>query len=157
MDSGFATMVTQEQLQRILTNIAPVPEGVPPIPGTGNMASRDDHQHPRLSSGTVSALGSNGEITIPFTRTFATMPVVICTLIEAADSQPVVFKVKSWVQDAQGVYTGCIIKGYRSTTLPAMGGVTLITGIVTLLSNMNIFGGTTAGAQFCCFAIQASN
>lgn len=157
MDSGFATMVTQEQLRAILTNIPPVAEGVAPVPGTGTMASRDDHMHPRLSSGTIATLGSNGEVAITFTRTFLTTPVVICTLIELADSQPVVFKVKSWTQDGQGAYTGCVIKGYRSTTLPAMGGVALVTGLVTLLSSLNIFGGTTSGAQFCCFAIQPSN
>lgn len=157
MDSGFATLVTQEQLRAILTNIPPVAEGVAPVPGTGTMASRDDHMHPRLSSATVSTLDSTGAATVMFTRLFTTTPCVQCLLVEATDSQPVIFKVQSWVKDASGNFTGCVLKGYRSSILPSLSGILLIGPLLTALANYNVFGGSAANAQFCCLAIQASN
>lgn len=148
--------VSMVQLQALLSNNAPPAETVSPAAGAGGMASRDDHKHPRLSSATVATLNASGEATVTFTRLFAAMPVVICTLYEAADNQPVVFKVKSWTQDANGNYTGCTVKGARSATLPAMAGLTLVTGVISALANFNVFGGSAAGAQFCCLALQPS-
>lgn len=157
MDAGIGVAITQEQLQQILTNIAPSSEAVAAGPGTGNMASRDDHKHPRLSSATVSTLNASSEATLSFSRAFTTVPCVQCLLIEAADNQPVVFKVKSWVQDAQNNYTGCVIRGYRSSILPSLSGILLIGPLISSLANYNVFGGSASGAQFCCLAIQPSN
>lgn len=157
MDSGFATSVTQEQLRNILTNTAPVAEGVSPQPGMGTMASRDDHMHPRLSSATVGTLDSNARATVTFTRAFTNTPCVQCLLVENADAQPVVFKVESWVKDANGNFTGCVLRGYRSSVLPALSGVLLIGPVISALANYNVFGGSAANAQFCCLAIQPSN
>lgn len=156
MMRASSSAVSMAQLQTLLSNNAPPAETVSPAAGAGGMASRDDHKHPRLSSATVSTLNASGEAVIAFTRLFAAMPVVICTLYEAADSQPIVFKVKTWAQDGNGNYTGCTIKGYRSATLPAMSGLTLVTSLVTALGNFNVFGGSAAGAQFCCLALQPS-
>jgi hypothetical protein len=121
------------------------------------MASRDDHKHPRLSSATVQTLDANGEAVVAFTRSFAALPAVTCLLYESSDAQPVVFKVKAWTRDAQNNYTGCTIKGVRSSILPSLSGVTLLTGLIAALANFNVFGGSAAGAQFCCLAIQPSN
>lgn len=156
VDSGFATQVTKEQLQSILTDANPAPEKTTPTPGTGNLASRDDHVHPRLSSATIVTINASNEATVTFTRTFTARPVVIPTLIESADNQPVVFKVKNYTQDAQNNYTGCVIKAYRSQTLPAMGSVTLLGTLTGMLSSYNVFGGSVAGAEVSCFAIQPS-
>jgi len=120
------------------------------------MAARDDHKHPRISSATVGVLGANGEATVVFTRSFPVIPAVACLLFESADSQPVIFKVKTWARDAQLNYTGCVIKGYRSATLPSMSGVVLVTGVIAALSNFNVFSGNANGAQFCCLAILPS-
>jgi hypothetical protein len=155
MDSGFATMVTQEQLRQILTNNAPVAEGVAPVSGTGTMASRDDHMHPRLSSATVSSLDANAKATVTFTRSFTSTPCVQCLLVEAADGQPVIFKVESWVMTGP-LFTGCVLKGYRSSVLPALSGILLIGPLISTLANYNVFGGSAANAQFCCLAIQPS-
>jgi hypothetical protein len=157
MDSGFGGAPTMAQLQTLLSNGAPPPEANVPAAGTGGMAARDDHKHPRLSSATVQSLDANGEAAITFTRAFAAMPAVICLLYEASDAQPVVFKVKAWTKDAQGNYTGCTIKGYRSSILPALSGIALLTGLITALANYNVFGGSAAGAQFCCLAVQPSS
>lgn len=155
--SSASSAPSMAQLQALLSNATPPGEAVTPVPGSGGMASRDDHKHPRLSSATVQSLNASGEAVITFTRTFSSMPVVICLLYETADNQPVVFKVKSWTQDAQNNYTGCTIKGSRASLLPALSGITLLAGLITALANFNVFGGSAAGAQFCCLAIQPSN
>lgn len=155
-DSGFATMVTMEQLRQILTNTPPVREGVTPDPGMGLSASRDDHIHPRLSSATVGTLDANARATVTFTRTFAQTPCVQCLLVEASDNQPVVFKVESWVMNGP-LYAGCVLRGYRSSVLPALSGILLIGPLISALANYNVFGGSAANAQFCCLAIQPSN
>jgi hypothetical protein len=157
MDSGIGVAVTLSTLQQLLTNIDPAPEAVAAMPGTGQMASRDDHKHARLSSATVSTLNASSEATVSFSRTFAAVPCVQCMLVEAADNQPVVFKVKQWVQDAQSNYIGCIVRGYRSSILPSLSGVLLIGPLISALANFNVFGGSASGAQFCCLAIQPSN
>jgi hypothetical protein len=156
MDSGFATSVTIEQLRAILTNTPPAAEGVAPVVGAGSSASRDDHIHPRLSSATVSSLDSTAHATVMFTRTFTTTPCVQCLLVETPDGQPVIFKVESWVMNG-ALYSGCVLKGYRSSILPSLSGILLIGPLLTALANYNVFGGSAANAQFCCLAIQASN
>ena len=156
MDSGFATNVTDEQLRRLLTNSPPVREGVTPDVGVGQTASRDDHIHPRLSSATVAQLDGNARATVTFTRSFTTTPCVQCLLVEGADSQPVVFKVESWVMTG-ALFTGCVLRGYRSSVLPALSGILLVGPLISALANYNVFGGSAANAQFCCLAIQPSN
>lgn len=138
------------QLQALLSNNPPPSETVASAPGAGSMAARDDHKHPRLSSATVSVLGANGEVAIVFTREFTAMPAVTCLLVEAADNQPVVFKVKNWTMNGPN-YAGCVIKGYRMQTLPSV--LTLLTQLISF----NIAGGVAVGAQFCCLAIQPSS
>lgn len=156
MDSGFSTPVSMATLQALLSNDPPPSETVSPLAGAGGMASREDHRHPRLSSATIQTLNASSEATITFSRTFSTMPAVVCLLYEASDSQPVVFKVKSWTQDAQGNYTGCVIRGFRSSILPSLSGILLIGPLISALASFNVFGGSAAGAQFCCLAIQPS-
>ncbi len=138
------------QLQALLSNNEPPSETVAPAPGAGGLAARDDHKHPRLSSATVNVLGANGEVAIMFTREFSAMPAVTCLLVENADNQPVVFKVKSWTMNDQN-YAGCVIKGYRMQTLPS------VLTLLTQLLSFNVVGGVAVGAQFCCLAIQPSS
>ena len=157
-DFGFGgSAPTMAQLQAILTNTVPAPEAVTPEAGAGSRAARDDHQHPRLTSATVQALDANGVATVSFTRTFAALPAVTCLLYEASNAQPVVFKVKSWVQDANNNYIGCVVQGARASLLPALSGIALLTGIITALANYHVFGGSAASAQFCCIALQPSS
>lgn len=156
MDVGFGGAPTMAQLQAILTTAAPVPEAVAPAVGSGQRAARDDHKHERLTSATVQVLDTNGAATVTFTRSFASLPAVTCLLYEASAAQPVVFKVKDWVKDAGGNYIGCNVMGYRASILPALSGIGLLTGLVSALANYNVFGGSAAGAQFCCIALQPS-
>jgi hypothetical protein len=134
-----------------LTSQTPSPEGVAPSIGAASAAARGDHVHQRLSSTTVQVLGAGGDVQIDFTRLFATMPGVICTAYKPTDNLPVTFEVKSWIQDGQNNYTGCIIHGSKAQTLPA------VIALLGTLVNYNVFGGSAVGTQFSCVAIQASN
>lgn len=128
----------------------PKAEGGIATPGEVPEIPRQDHQHPRLTSTANGTLNAQGEATITFTRVFATKPSVITLYVEAADGQPVVFKVKSWAQNGQGGYTGCVIKGYRSQTIP--------TNLVTLLLGgvFNLFNGSASGVEYTLVAVTPS-
>lgn len=139
-----------------LSNQDPAAEKVTPAPGSGDQGARADHVHPRLTSATVQNLNASGEVQVMFTRSFAGIPAVTCLLYEATTAQPVVFKVKDWVRDGDA-YTGCIIQGVRASVLPALSGILLLGPLITALANFNVFGGSAAGAQFCCIALQPSN
>lgn len=132
------------------SDMMPLSEAGSPNSGTDIRLSRTDHVHPRLTSTSSGVLGANGEASITFTRTFANKPAVVMTYVEAADGQPVVIKVKSWTQDAQNNYTGCVIKGYRSSTIP--------TNLVTLLLGgvFNIFAGSVTGVEYSLTALAKS-
>lgn len=157
MDFFLGGAPSMAQLAAILGNDAPPPEAVAAKSGAAALAAREDHQHPRLTSATVQALDAQGVATVMFTRAFASLPAVTCLLYEATTAQPVVFKVKGWVQDPQtNAYTGCIVQGYRASILPALSGIALLTGLITALASYNVFGGSASGAQFCCIALQPS-
>ena len=140
-----------------LATTAPPAETVSGAVGAGSAAARDNHTHPRLTSTTVQVLGAGGDVMINFTRSFATMPGVVCTAYKPTDNLPVTFEVKSWVQDAQNNYTGCVIHGGKAQTLPNVSNVILLTNLVAALNQFNPFSGDATGTQFSCVAIQASN
>lgn len=139
-----------------LSNDLPAPEKTDPVSGSADQGARSDHVHPRPSSATIQSLGTDGVAQVMFTRSFSGLPAVTCLLYEASAGQPVVFKVRDWVQDANGAYVGCNIQGCRSSILPSLSGILLIGPLLTALGNFNVFGGSAAGAQFCCIALQPS-
>lgn len=132
-----------------LADMLPLSEAGTARSGSEGLATRADHQHPRLTSATTGVLNASGEATVVFTRTFPTKPSVSILYSETADGQPVVFKVKSWVQTGSD-YTGCVIKGYRSTTVP-QNLATLLLGAV-----FNLFAGSASGVEYSLIAVQAS-
>jgi len=156
VDTGFGGQVNAAQLQAVLGDQLPAPEAVAPKAGAAVLASRTDHTHPRLTSTTVQTLGSGGDVPIAFTRSFPTMPGVVCTAYKASDSLPVSFEVKSWVMDGTN-YVGCVVHGNKAQALPALTGIVLLLNLIPLLANFNPFAGDAAGTQFSCIAIQASN
>lgn len=133
----------------ILTTTPPPAEANTATAGTMGQAARPDHVHPRLSSASSGTLNASGEATVNFTRTFPTKPSVTLTYAEAADGQPVVFKVKSWIMNGSD-YTGCVIKGYRAQSIP--------TNLVTLLLGgvFNLFAASASGVDYSIIAVQAS-
>jgi len=71
------------------------------------------------------------------------------------------------VYGANCVYTGAIVKGFRSQPLPSQSQLsvaTLLTGVVTslnglasLITGYNVFGGSAAGSQVSVVAIMRSD
>lgn len=147
------SLVDQPPIQ--LATMVPAPEATTASAGTIAQAARPDHVHPRLTSATSGVLNASGEATVNFTRSFASKPSVTLTYAEAADGQPVVFKVKSWLGVGgtawvSGDYTGCVIKGYRAQSIP--------TNLVTLLLGgvFNLFAASASGVDYSIIAVQAS-
>lgn len=184
--SGLAISpgASQAQIDALAQQIAgkanadalPLPANTPPMPektggatgGTQTRYALEDHQHPRLTSTTYAILAADGTATVPFTRTFVNKPGLNMTETDAAGKQPLVCSVQSWVQDANGAYTGCVIKGQRAQMLPTInplsGVLTLLTavvsgvnGIVGQLTNYNVFGGTVTGASVSVIAVARSD
>lgn len=157
-DSGFGgSGPTNEQLQSILATTPPVVEGTTPAVGKGDKASRDDHVHARLTSSTVQTLAAGGNATVTFTRSFSSMPGVICTAYKPNDNLPVSFEVSSWIQDGNGNYNGCVIHGSKAQQLPVLTSILLLGNLTTALTGFNPYAGSAVGTQFSCVAIQVSN
>ena len=151
MDAGFGVQLTAEQLQALLLGNAPPPsETVAGAAGAGVQASRMDHQHPRLTSVTSHVTDASGEFTVSFTRSFTQAPGIGCTYVEVADNQPLLFKVKSWTQDAQNNYIGCVIKAYRAQTIPQNLATLLLGGV------FNLFQGNASNITCSCIAVARS-
>lgn len=139
-----------QNLRAMLSDQAPVREATTAVAGAQGLASRGDHQHPRLTSASWGTTNASGEVTFAFTRSFATKPSIDFTYEENADAQPVVFKVKAWQTDGSGNYTGATAKGYRFQTLPSS--LTLITQLLNFSVTIN----APSGLQVSCIALQQS-
>ena len=157
-----------------ITALIPTPEASVPLTestsgSAGNNANKFSmagHSHPRLTSTTLTTLAADGTATVNFTRTFINKPGVVMTEVEPIASQPLVLVVISYIQTG-GVYTGAVIKGYRSQALPSQNQLSvasLLTGVITgvnslasSLTGFNVFGGTTTGAQVSVVAIARSD
>lgn len=139
---------------------------------TGGSAGTDDskyaqqgHSHPRLTSSTKTVLTTDGTATVTFTRTFSAQPCVVLTEVNATSNQPLVLVVQSFIM-TNGLYSGCVLRGYRSNQLPTLGQISVtsllasvITGInaiASALTGFNVFGGSAVGAQVSVVAIASS-
>jgi hypothetical protein len=111
----------------------------------------------RLTSTTSHTVGAGGLTTVTFTRSFDLFPGCTGLRVEASDSAGAVeFSVKSWIQDANGKYTGCVVRAKRQQLLPGMSGLTLVTAVISALANFDVFGGSAVGTQFTWIAVQRS-
>lgn len=120
------------------------------VGATSDRFARADHQHPRLTSATIATLDGANTATVNFTRTFAVEPSIDLTPIAPGGTQPVILQVDSWIQDGGGLYTGCVIRGYRMNTLPAT--ITLLTALV----NFSVSSGSASGVRVSVIALQNS-
>lgn len=151
----------------VLSDNVPAPENRTPAAGMMPKASRGDHVHERLTATSGGTLGASGEATITFTRSFATKPACTCLLVEAGNTQPVIFRVKSWVITG-GLYTGCVLKGERLSLLPVLPQAMGLTGLLlntvgtvlntttAALTGFNVASGNAVGAEYSFIAIQSS-
>lgn len=114
----------------------------------------EDHQHPRLTSTTLATVASGSTVTVTFTRSFTNKPGMVMTEIEGdatGSAQPAIFKVQSWTQDANSLYTGAVIKVWRAQVIP-QNLATLLLGAI-----FSIFGASVVGTQFSVIAVARSD
>lgn len=134
----------------LMSKAVPKTEATSGAAGGSGLIPDADHQHPRLTSTHTGTLNASAEDTITFTRTFSEKPSWSDSWEEVADNGAVVIKVKSWVQDVNGNYTGCVIKGLRSQTIPQ----NLVTVLVSAV--FNVFGGSASGVNYSMIFIKKS-
>lgn len=139
------------------------------IGATDSRYALADHQHGRLTSTTYATIGSNGQATVEFSRSFVNKPGLNVTETDAtASSQPIVARGLGWVQDSNNLYIGVTIQASRAQMLPTItplsglltlvsGVVTGVNGIVSQLTGYNIFGGSAVGASISVIAIARSD
>ncbi len=140
----------------ILSSATPKSEGSTPAAGSGMMASRDDHTHARITAAGYGVLAGNGlSGNLLFMRdgqpmAFDNRPCPVLTAVATGKPQPTSLEVATWVQDANGKYIGCTVKGYLAQTIP--------TNLVTLLLSgvFNLFGASPAGIEFSYVMVPAS-
>lgn len=134
---------------------APSGEATTPTAGSDPAKfAQEGHRHPRLTSTTMATVATGSTVQVTFTRTFANKPGMVMTEIEgdtAATSQPAVFKVQSWVQDASLNYTGAVIKVWRSQVVPQSLATLLLSAV------FNLFSASVVGTNFCVIAIARSD
>lgn len=138
----------------ILGDQAPVPEARLAAAGAGVKASRNDHQHPRLTSSTRVTLGGDGTATVTYTRSFSSKPAISLTAINPSGRQ-VMLEVVNDIQVGAD-YTGCVIKGSRAQLLPALTSIVLIGPLISALQNFDVLGGSASGVEVSVIAIQPS-
>ena len=74
-----------------------------------------------------------------------------CTVDTAAAAQPTSFKVIAWQRDGQGLYTGCIIRVWKSQTIPQNLATLLLGGV------FNLFAASVVGTRFSLIALARSD
>lgn len=129
--------------------------GLAAVPAIATAAPKSEAT--QAAAGTISSrhlvtLDANGRAPVVFVRAFDVKPVFFLEEEDDENAQPVSLKIVkgSWVVDAQGRYTGCVVKGMRAQTLPA--NITLLTGLV----NFNTFGASAAGVVVACIFLPPS-
>lgn len=156
----------------LLGSATPRSEAVAPTAGAAQVASRDDHRHPRLTSTTQATIATGNTASVMFTRSFVNEPGIDyqelpptadTTTPTAADTnanaQPTNSKVVAWMKgpttllpDAAATdYTGCVVRVWRSQTIP--------TNLVTLLLGgvFNLFAASVVGTRFSIIAVARSD
>lgn len=108
--------------------------------GSGAAVSREDHQHPRLTSASNHTLDSAGFATVTFTRTFAVEPAL--SLVALGAGTDAVPDFRGEFTKTGALWTGGIVYGERARVLPTIApisGIALLSGLVTALNG--IFAG----------------
>lgn len=162
------------EVQALVTSLMPKPATQAPLPeattatvgADPSIYALDGHKHPRLTSTTLATLAADGTSTVMFTRSFSNKPGVVMTEIDASATQPLIMVVQSFVQ-VGGLFTGCVVKGYRSQPLPSQNQLSvasLLTGVISgvnalasTLTGFNVLGGSAAGASVSVIAIARSD
>lgn len=130
----------------LLSDAAPMSEARNPTPGAAQKATREGHQHPRLSSVTNQPSGANGDTTVMFTRTFDKEPFVLGNIRESVPLGPVTFIVKrflrpdgvtTWVAGQGFDIAGAVVYAYRERKLPANNTATLVVAGLVIAAQLS--------------------
>lgn len=140
----------------ILSDTPPMGEAGTPNAGTATKATRQDHQHPRLTATATGTLNASAQADIVFTRSFTSKPAVTVLAVENNTNPVPRFKVQSWVIDGQGKYTGCKIYGDKARALPALSGILLVGPLITALAGFLPYE-PAVGAEYSLIALQPSS
>lgn len=154
-DVSYPPVTAQSLMIPQPANTAPMAEKTGAAIGAATSRfALEDHQHPRLTSTTYATVASGNTASVTFTRAFASEPGIVCTEIggdTSVNAQPGVFKVQSWVQDAQSNYIGAVVRVWRSQTVP-QNLATLLLGAV-----FNLFAASVVGTRFSIIAVARSD
>lgn len=152
--------------------LIPQPSVAPPsaeatTPSPGNALTKyvqEGHSHPRLTSVTVGSVTTGNTATVAFTRAFANEPGIdyqelpatgTTTTADPADTnaaaQPTQSKVIAWVKDANGNFTGCTLRVWKSQTVPQNLATLLLGGV------FNLFAASVIGTRFSLIAVARSD
>ena len=168
---SLAAGATVADVERVAAAI-PEPASVAPMVektggSTGSEKKRfalEDHQHPRVTSTTVASIEVGNTAAVAFTRTFVNEPGINYSELPAAattttppaadlatNAQPTSHKVIAWQRDTNGLYTGCVVRVWRSQAVPQ--------NLVSLLLNgvFNLFGAGVVGTRFSIIAVARSD
>ncbi len=114
----------------------------------------EDHQHGRLTSTAYASVTSGNTATVLFTRTFVNKPGLVCFEENAPTvigGQPALFGLASWVQGADNLYIGAVIRVWRSQTVPQNLATLLLSAV------FNLFSASVVGTSFSCIAVARSD
>ncbi|MBB4857020.1 hypothetical protein HNO88_000317 [Novosphingobium chloroacetimidivorans] len=132
----------------------------------------EDHQHPRLTSTTVTTIASGNTVAVEFTRPFLNEPGIVYEELPptastttpaagdtAASAQPTQSKVIAWTKGPTTLlpnalatdFTGCTLRVWKAQTVPQ--------NLVTLLlgSVFNLFAASVVGTRFSIIAVARSD
>ena len=115
-----------------LADIPPLSESGSPKAGAMELATRADHQHPRLTSATNHVLDTNGLTTVVFTRSFDTEPAITMNGLGSGTGPVPDFRADFIITN--GKWTGATVYGQRARSLPTI--APLNAGLLALLSSL---------------------
>lgn len=142
------------------------------IGSTPSQFAMPDHQHPRLTSVVVGSVAVSNTATVQFTRAFTAEPGIDYQELPpsgntttpdasdtAANAQPTSCKVIAWTKGptaalpnaAASDFTGCMVRIWRSQTVP-QNLVNLLLGGV-----FNLFAASVVGTRFSLIAVARSD
>lgn len=145
--------VLPENTSVTLSDSVPKSEGMKPLAGAADAASRADHVHERLVSAFAVTLDSTGYYDVEFTRTFKSKPALAYASLDSIGGPVPDFSATFVVKD--GLYIGARVYGERKKPLPLLTGIALVGNLVTSLTGYRSWE-PAAGAVVCVVAIEST-
>jgi hypothetical protein len=148
--SGVAMAAATSTIAGLMSTTAPLPEAMTAAPGSSGRLPDASHTHPSISVRHRVTLDSNGLATVTWAHSFAIRPGIFFCPINPGAGQVTVNVTSETVSN--GVYVGCVIKGFRSRPLPTLSPVSatllsdLVTGVNAISAALTGFDANNASA-----------